>query len=322
MATRGSKTPKIQPHPLVEALNPNPADPPRATVKLLGLPGASTSGDHTRLWLDGDLTSYVDIPDEDILHSKTLPDDAGTVLWVAAEAQLSYGSVSSHATQAGFLAGSITATHLAGTGSAGMTTGPLTTPTVTMFPPCPPPFPSATICLSTTIICPSEFRTPSHCLPCGDPTHPPVSLPFCPTETCPPSRLGPCITHPPACPLLSQIVVCQPSHAFPCHVTQTPLCQPTIGPCPSVVVICPTPTVHVSQGPQCTPTHGDCPSVNVICPTPTALNRCPSSSCPSHLCVSTVVPCPSVVEVCPSRASCPPQSAACGGFGGGFGSAE
>jgi hypothetical protein len=101
-------------HPLVAALNPDPAEPPRQAVKLFGLPGDSPDADDTRLWLDVGLTSYVDVATDAILYSKTLPDDAGTILWVETGTQLSYGSVTSFTAQADFLAGSITATHLSG----------------------------------------------------------------------------------------------------------------------------------------------------------------------------------------------------------------
>ena len=100
-------------HPLVAALNPDPSKPPRRTVKLYGLPGDSPGTGETRLWLDPDLTSYVDVPAESIAYSKTLDDDAGTILWVDADATLSFGSVTSHAAQADFLTGSITSTQLA-----------------------------------------------------------------------------------------------------------------------------------------------------------------------------------------------------------------
>ena len=70
MPPRNEKPPKVERHPLVEALNPNPADPPRPTVKLFGLPGSSTSDEHTRLWLDGDLTSYVDVPTRTFFTSR------------------------------------------------------------------------------------------------------------------------------------------------------------------------------------------------------------------------------------------------------------
>jgi hypothetical protein len=310
MATGNSKAGKVEHHPLVQALNPKPEEPPKQTVKLLGLPGASTSADHTRLWLDGELTSYVDVPDAAILHSKTLPDEAGTVLWVAADAQLSHGSVGSHAAQAGFLSGSIAGAHLAGataTGAGG--TPPIAqTPPVTLFPPCHTIFPP---CPPHTIFppCPPHTIFP----PC---VHNYPSLPFCRTETCPPSHLGPCYSQLPGCHLLSEIRVCWPSHAMPCHVTVTP-------PCPTQPVVC-TPShvipCNVTHAPPCPVTHtAPCQSVQLICPTPTAVLHCQSFSCPTRVCPSTATPC-QTGEACPT-ALCPPQSIACGGPGGGFGQA-
>jgi hypothetical protein len=226
MAAGDNKARKVEPHPMVQDMNPDPAKPPQQTVKLFGLPGSSSSADHTRLWLDADLTSYVDVPDVAILHSNTLPDDAGTVLWVAADAKLSHGSVSSHETQAGFLAGSITATHLpeAAGAAAGMATGPVPTPPVTAVLPCAPyggHFPSLPIC-------PSEAMTPTHCMPCPSHVGPCVSLPYCRSEAMPPSHCTPCGgTQPPICGPVTYVAGCQPSYAGPC-MTNPVICHPPL----------------------------------------------------------------------------------------------
>jgi len=103
------------PHPLVQALTgKDSSNLPRRSVILIGLPGETTKS-VTRLWLDPELTSYVDIPENDILYSRELPDEAGTAVWVATEAKLTYGSTRSHEVQAGFLGGGITSSHLART---------------------------------------------------------------------------------------------------------------------------------------------------------------------------------------------------------------
>jgi hypothetical protein len=312
--------PKVGLHPLVQALVPDPAKPPQRALKLLGLPGVSPSAGETRLWLDADLTSYVDVPDDTILYAKELPDDAGTILWVTVEANLTYGSVSSHTTQAGFLGGAIASAHLAGAAPGQGPIGPMATPPT--FPsgcgPCPTQLGP---CVSLPV-CPS---TPSQCGPCPTQFGPCASQPFCPTAdpmchtvvVCPsltPSQCGPCQTQPPICPPLTQAAACQPSqlgrcisHFAPC-ASQVNICPPThTGACPSVHVLCPTPSARV----QC-PSAAPCQSVQVLCPAPSALVRCPTQLCPS-----VSVPCLSS-QACPTTL-CPPESLACGGPGGGFG---
>jgi len=97
----------IPTHPLVEALASDPNQPPKPATRLFGFPGPAADSKSTRLWLDEELSSYVDIPDEAILHSQTLAEDRGTLLWVDPAARLGYSKVESHEVQARFLAGQI-----------------------------------------------------------------------------------------------------------------------------------------------------------------------------------------------------------------------
>jgi hypothetical protein len=101
-------------HPLVEALASDPEKPPEKATKLFGFPGPAAAAKSTRLWLDTDLTSYVEVPDEAIVHSQTLENDRGTILWVEPAATLTYSSTQSQEVQAEFLGGSITAGNLGG----------------------------------------------------------------------------------------------------------------------------------------------------------------------------------------------------------------
>lgn len=94
-------------HPLVEALASDPGKPPEKATRLFGFPGPAAESGATRLWLDPDLTSYVDVPDEAIVHSQTLDNDEGTMLWVEPEAKLTYSTTRSQEVQAEFLGGSI-----------------------------------------------------------------------------------------------------------------------------------------------------------------------------------------------------------------------
>ena len=249
MAPQRRSRPKVEPHPLVEALVPDPSKPPERTTKMFGFPGSSPREGSTRLWLDADLTSYADIPDEAILYSRTLPDDEGTVLWVRASAPISYESVSSHEAQAEFLTGAITATHL-GAAAGGEAAYPMQTfigcPRPTLFPPCgytvypgcpPPPTTSPTLltCCRQYTISPLQCR-PSMLIPC----HTTLTL------ACKPSVLV-------RCP--SQQLICPTSPGF-CNITLTALCRPTLVGCPTRLS-CPSVSVPCETTPGCPlPTFG------------------------------------------------------------------
>jgi len=127
---RGGGKKDIPTHPLVEALVPDPAKPPAKAVRLHGYPGPSTDPDATRLYLDHELSSYVEVPKEAIRHSQTLDNDAGTILWVDPKASLTHSTTQSQEVQADFLSGGISQQHLAaaavgtGLGGLGATSGP------------------------------------------------------------------------------------------------------------------------------------------------------------------------------------------------------
>ena len=267
MAESKPSSPKLEPHPLVAALQADPAKPPARTIKLVGFPGKSPQGGTSRLWLDSDLVNYVDIPDAAIRHTQALANNGGTVVWVDADAKIAHGST--HTTTANeFLSGGIAGSHLAGA-AAGAPAGiaaahpnaiTLNVPCVTNGPPCP-----------TLSLCPSHFT------PCSS-----LQIPCVASHTTPclASLNVPCVTH---------TTVCQPSHLIACHSVvvqcpvQTAVC-PTLAACPSHVTVCPSHTL--------------CPSV-VICATHT-LACTPSVLCPSHIACPTLGGCPSLA--CPSLA--------------------
>lgn len=151
---------EIQHHPLVEALASDPDQPKRAT-RLFGFPGPSAERGSTRLWLDLELTSYLDVPDDAILHHRTLDDDRGTVLWVDPEATLKHSAPREREVQAEFLEGEISGP---GPGDEPEIPGMLEIPHVplyrTMMLPCPTDFPCESFsrpCGSGLKIC---FREP------------------------------------------------------------------------------------------------------------------------------------------------------------------
>lgn len=113
-AGRGKAIPN---HPLVEALASDPNQPPEQATKLFGFPGPAADPDSTRLWLDADLTTHVEVPNDAIVHSQTLENDQGTILWVDPSATLTHSTTQSQQVEAEFLGGSIAGGRLGGLGS-------------------------------------------------------------------------------------------------------------------------------------------------------------------------------------------------------------
>jgi hypothetical protein len=108
-----SRTKGIPHHPLVEALAPDPNQPPRKATRLFGYPGAAADPKSTRLWLDEELTSYLDVPDDAILYYRTLDNEEGTILWVDPTATLTHSAPQAQEVQADFLSGPIAQRSLA-----------------------------------------------------------------------------------------------------------------------------------------------------------------------------------------------------------------
>jgi len=274
------KNRSIETHPLVRALNPDPKEPPTRTVKLLGLPGESPQPDTTRLWLDSDLTSYVDVPNSAIHYSTTLPDDGGTVLWVAADAKLTHGSATAETEAANFLSGGIAQRFL---GAAAPTGGAPVPEGISLGAPCASPLCPSNQCPTHQIACNSVLCGSMAC-----PTHQLTCSIVCPSlhRSCA-SHQTPC--HTPLCPIPSSNFRC-PTSPLICQISATTCPTNPIG-CPSRTIVC-----HVSA---------TCPSHQVIaCPTgPVVCQFTSLLACPSRVCPSISVPCTSV-QFCPSGFAC------------------
>jgi hypothetical protein len=208
----------LEQHPLVEALMPDPSQGPPNATALQGFLGKSTSEGVWRLYLTVALDEYVEIAEADILHSRQLPDDQGTVVWVPKTLQLQHIRTQAQQVQADMLSGALAAANLPTTvGPVGGFAGPVPTP--------PIPIPT-----SAQFLCP----TPSAVGRCG-----PLTLPFCPSEA-----MIRCPTLPIAC--RSEIIRCGPltlpfcpSEAMiRCPVTLPIQCGPVTLPfCPSEAMI-------------------------------------------------------------------------------------
>jgi hypothetical protein len=125
---RSGRAPTVPYHPLVEALASDPNQPPKQATRLFGYAGPAADAKSTRLWLDLDLTSYIDVPDDAVLHSRTLPDEEGAILWVDPTATLTHSVPQQQEVQAEFLAGSIADRNLAGAPAGAAGAGSVTVP--------------------------------------------------------------------------------------------------------------------------------------------------------------------------------------------------
>ena len=112
----------------IAQLVPDPSQPP-LTQLLTGFVGDSSEEGHTRIYLDPELSQYVDVPDHAILHSVQLPAEesplGGSHVWIRADAELRSGSGGEQGegggdpNAAGFLHGQLMTEHLGGAGAGG-----------------------------------------------------------------------------------------------------------------------------------------------------------------------------------------------------------
>jgi hypothetical protein len=173
MPDEPANRPEFTQHPLVEALVPDPAAGVRPTTVLVGFLGNSTSGDRRRLYLTPTLDEWVELPVDEILHTRDLPEEQGTQVWVRQDLPLDYRRQSQRSVEAQFVSGPISQRFL---GGAAATTGrrlPMMLPTG--FPDggnCPLPTEIGPRCpTNVPLRCPTEFgprcpttTTPTDCV--------------------------------------------------------------------------------------------------------------------------------------------------------------
>jgi hypothetical protein len=194
----------------------DPKNPP-ATLMLTGFIGASSEEGHTRLYFDPHLSNYVEIPDDAILHTQSVPADGGlaaTYVWIKRDAQLTYGPAGAQRPKGTFLEGPIMQAHMAGAAAAGGAAGAAAG---AHGPAAAPP--------SVVTLCPTQFLAcQTHVQPC--PTAPTLCC-VTPAANCPPSVQQPCVSLPAICTPL-----CPRTPVVPC-ITAVVAC-PTFGACPSI----------------------------------------------------------------------------------------
>jgi hypothetical protein len=287
---------------------------PQETLLLQGFLGASSEPDHTRIYSDVTLESYIDVANADIIHSEPLPKEespmGGSYVWVKKSAEAFPGVAGADRAKVKFLEGPIAAE--AASFSGGAAVGPVaqlpkTVPLLVCHPTilvkfCPPP-------PTKQFICPPITWQPACQITVAQPIcHQSVLLTQCPQQTIFQPQCIP--VQSPACPWEVQSVACQPQ--FP----QQPIQQPgqpadfgvqpqagpaigglqfpkTIGGCPSILTICPSVQIW-----NC-PTHSP-----IFCPPKTVPINCPPKTIFQPQCIPVQTPgCPWQVQ----SVACQPQ---------------
>jgi len=301
----------------------DPKNPPN-TLLLKGFVGASSEEGHIRLYLDNELSDYVEIPESSILYSQEIPADkspiGGSYIWIQRDATVVHGPVVADRPKASFLDGRIMS-------AAAAVPKPLPPQTVvgpacgTIIDGCTDAGPKCPTTIQRT--CPDPCtQTGPGCTQSGPncPTRPitacPVtSCPTCSGPTCPApacTQSGPnCPTTPlatcsgPNCPTTPEATCCGPNcPTFPANTICGPAC-PTHVTCPAPT--CPTPCT--ASGPNCPPPTAQ----GTTCPAASCTNagpQCPTTTgvtCVGPRCFPTEVGPTCVGPHCPSVAgpACP-----------------
>jgi len=264
---------------------------PQDSLLLQGFLGASSEPEHTRVYADITLESYVDVANADIIHIEPLPKEqsplGGSYLWVKKNADVFPGTGDASRAKAKFLEGPIAAE--AADASGGVTAA-VAQPVVAL-----PRTVPILACHPTIVVraCPPSVISPA----C------PTRIPqFCPPRSalvpCPQTPF--CPTHPVVClaasgaaqcqipdPTIQENPLFQPGQQFAAGGVAQPqvALQQTIVGCnfpvpPSVLHACPS--VPVWRCPVSVP-YWTCPhSVAVACPPSIFAPLCPvlSANCP------------------------------------------
>jgi hypothetical protein len=251
------------------------AQAPPDVLLLSGFVGTSSEEGHTRLYFDPQLSDYVEIPNDAILHAQEVAKDqsplGGTLLWIKKDAVLVHGKVGPNRPKAKFLEGRIQQEFLKGRAAAAAQPQPIGgNPLTQLGAGCPTSSPL--VCTVQGETCPTTdgactvvgLNCPTQQVFCtsigpGCQVFTPPPLTFNPPCTvapqCPPPK-----THHFACTIAGECVItphCPVLSAFcphtvlstGCHVTVTPACQVITAHCPVLTAIgCPVPTANCPLG--------------------------------------------------------------------------
>lgn len=279
----------------VQRIVQNPNDPPKVTL-LSGFLGSSSEEGHVRLYLDEELSRYVEIPEKAIRHiQKLLPEQSplgGSLVWIDSGAEVVHGAAGAERRKATFLQGQIEQDYIGGAGGFGLAgggIGNLTTQTRE--------------CRMGGGMMPADIGSG-----CGqmqsNMSLPPSVVQTCHTKTgivC--TRIGPnCRRTSSEEPAFAGTTL----HGGDC-VTQTTGCHemPT-----RVPMNC-----YVGGGGEAFAAQQTQFCVSRVYRCASVVDACPTRICPSHStpCQSQLVRCPSALDACPTRFGCF-ETAVCGGF--------
>ena len=328
----------------------DPKQPPN-TLLLKGYLGASSEEGHTRLYLDPQLSDYVEIPDDAILHTQEIADEqsplGGSYVWIQRDAEIVHGSVGSNRLKAKFLEGRIYQEYMKGAqfSGGGVQGIPISGPECHLAPPTPgfprcnfPPPPSwfPQQCITNPAFPPCNIQRTPFCPPptpnspqcpsgpsacCWPPT---PNSPLCPTNFGPPSQCGPCETPVQPC-FTPGFPQCQSIGSPQCPTNPRIDCLPTLpsqcGPCQTPFSPCPTnPLIDClppSQLPQQCITNPAFPPCNF--PPRTSFPPCPvtlpgTPQCEPIPVNSRIIPCDTFICRIPGTVPEPGPLANAGGF--------
>jgi len=295
------------------------AQSPPDTLLLSGHLGASSEDGHTRLYFDPQLSDYVEIPNDAILHTQEIPKDqsplGGTFVWIKNDAVLIHGKVGPNRLKAKFLEGRIQQEFVRAQAAGAGVPGQAGVPFVTLpdAPGCQTQFGPACHTLTPGLACPTAVCT--HIGPACQTHQPPCTVtgPTCPTHQLECTRLGP------HCPTLVHTV---------CSTCVGPTCPTHQPPCTFTGPNCPTHvanTICTCAGPACPTHHPPCTITGPNCHTAGAtipLPCCQIETVHQNICTRFGPECPvhTILQPCQIQTALPPCPVAsgflCGGGGG------
>lgn len=310
-------------------------DPKQVPDALLlrGFLGASSEDKHTRLYFNPQLSTYVEIPDDGILHTQDISTDTsplgGTYVWINKDAILVHGKASAERTRAKFLEGPIVNDYMRavaqippGGGDGGIDNTVAFCPETFAELPCgftsnnivctiTQPVTQQQYCPTHQQYCPTQFP----CVPLTRFCPPPTGhIRFCPSAIAVCNNTLVCRNNPGGFAQANQQAQAQGNITFAQCVTVVPNCNLTFieAVCPTRTLACNEPTVvhqacvtippvcHFTQAAVVCPTHTlacNHPSVNQICvtQTPVCHYTIAAATCPTHTLACNH---PSVNQVC------------------------
>ena len=107
-----AQQPKRTNDQIVDKLVSDPTSPPRVAL-LSGFVGTAGESGHTRIYLDPELSAWVDVPDDAILNRQPIPESVsplgGSYVWIARDAEVAPGPAAPDVSRGRFFEGPVAA---------------------------------------------------------------------------------------------------------------------------------------------------------------------------------------------------------------------